>query len=202
MLMYRIHQPRETRRIMTECRKCGGRAEWRNHADFPGYEISSDGRVRSLNRWITYRNGVRRSYKGQDLSPTLTRYGYHLININICNVSLKRTAHSLVMETFVGPRPTGFDIRHLDGDKIHNCVNNLVYGSRSENILDAVQHGTHRQTRKMHCDSGHALTEENIYWSKTGRCCRECRKTYTNNYYARNKDAVRERRKIREAARS
>lgn len=161
--------------------------DWRRHPEYSAYEISDDGRVRSIDRLITYRNGVQVWTRGRELSPSISNYGYHIFNINISGKGLKRPAHQLVAETFIGPRPPGYDIRHLSGDKLDNHVGNLAYGTRSENILDAVRHGTHRQTRKTHCDAGHELTEENIYRSKTGRCCRVCRRNYTNAYYQRKK---------------
>jgi len=50
--------------------------------------------------------------------------------------------HTLVLENFVGHRPTGCEARHKDGDLTNNCVDNLEWGSRSENAHDKKRHGT------------------------------------------------------------
>lgn len=69
--------------------------------------------------------------------------------------------HRLVANSFLGPRPAGLDTLHIDGDKTNNAVTNLRYGTRSENELDKVRHGTHHHSAKTHCKSGHEFTPEN-----------------------------------------
>lgn len=56
-----------------------------------------------------------------------------------------RTArvHTLVLTTFIGPRPVGMECRHLDGDKTNNHVGNLCWGTRKENVKDSSIQGTH-----------------------------------------------------------
>lgn len=62
------------------------------------------------------------------------------------------------MLAFVGNRPQDMKhIRHLNGNPLDNRLDNLVYGTPSENAYDRVRHGTFR-TRyadKTHCDEGH-----------------------------------------------
>jgi len=84
--------------------------------------------------------------------------------------------HCLVALTFIGPRPEGLDVRHLDGDQVNNNLANLAYGTRSENAGDMVLHGTHNQASKTHCPQGHLYDEVNTYVRPNGkRECRECR---------------------------
>ena len=51
-------------------------------------------------------------------------------------------AHKVVMETFVGERPTNMDICHLNGNKEDNRLCNLMYGTREENCSHMLKHGT------------------------------------------------------------
>jgi hypothetical protein len=53
-----------------------------------------------------------------------------------------RMIHRLVAEAFNGPRPPGEDVRHLDGTRGNSAPNNLAYGPRWINMLDAKGHGT------------------------------------------------------------
>jgi hypothetical protein len=63
--------------------------------------------------------------------------------------------HKLVAKVFIGDRPDGMVIRHLDGNRYNNRVDNLVYGTPKQNYEDAVKHGTHR-----HENNGRALLTE------------------------------------------
>ena len=51
------------------------------------------------------------------------------------------TVHSLVAEAFLGPRPLGAQVRHLDGNRGNNHISNLAYGSAKENAADRELHG-------------------------------------------------------------
>jgi len=46
------------------------------------------------------------------------------------------------LETSVGPCPEGHVTRHLNGDPTDNRLENLRWGTRSENQRDSVKHGT------------------------------------------------------------
>ncbi len=103
---------------------------WRPILGFEGqYEVSNRGRVRSY----------RRSAKGKLLAPGKASHGYYTVSLGRNN---SRTLHSLVAEAFIGPKPDKCEVLHNDGSRTNNCVENLRYGTRSENIFDAVKQGT------------------------------------------------------------
>jgi len=51
-------------------------------------------------------------------------------------------AHQLILFAFVGPMPLGMECRHLNGNPADNRLENLVWGTRQENVHDAIRHGT------------------------------------------------------------
>lgn len=53
-----------------------------------------------------------------------------------------RTVHSLVAETFIGPRPNGLIVCHNDGDHLNNHFTNLRYDTHQSNTADRSIHGT------------------------------------------------------------
>ena len=55
--------------------------------------------------------------------------------------------HKLVALTFLGPCPEGKEVLHNDGDPKNNRLDNLRYGTRTENILDVFKLG--RAWRKL-----------------------------------------------------
>ena len=147
------------------------------------YEVSSHGRVRSVDRTVTYSDGRVCRRKGKVLSAGLSkRGGYPLVSLYTQGKNQSHYVHSLVAETFIGPRPEGTEVCHNDGSKTNNHVGNLYYGTSSDNELDKVRHGTHYNAAKMHCPLGHELFAENIPPSiaKLGRRqCRACARART-----------------------
>lgn len=117
---------------------------WKPVTDFPGYEVSDLGRVRSYRRSSVprilkpghSRGGLK--VKGTDLPTTCL-----VLTLRRDGKTITKRVHQLVAETFVGPRPDGLEVRHLDGDYTNNRLSNLKYGTKSENSLDAMRHGTH-----------------------------------------------------------
>ena len=71
--------------------------------------------------------------------------GYKLVRLCHQGEWKDYTVHSLVLLTFVGERPEGLCIRHLNSDPSDNSLSNLAYGTLSENQLDRTDFGTHGQ---------------------------------------------------------
>jgi hypothetical protein len=107
-------------------------------------EVSSFGNVRTIDRLIVRSNGRKVFHKGQSLKPMI-RSGYP----SVClpdPISRKRrykTVHTIVACTFIGVRPEGYCINHIDGNKLNNCVENLEYCTYSENSTHAYKNGLH-----------------------------------------------------------
>lgn len=140
-------------------------------APIPGYEktyrITEAGEVFSLPRPTT--PGGLRKWR-------YDRHGYPYLNLCQDGVERRFRIHILVALTFIGPRPEGLMIRHLDGNPGNPQANNLTYGTASENGKDSVAHGTNWWSRKTHCPRGHEYSEENTLRSGGRRYCRACRK--------------------------
>lgn len=110
------------------------------------YEVSSLGRVRSLDRVTKqhYKSGLvtKHFYAGCNLKPGLASNGYLTVSLS-CNGGRKSVSvQYLVLTAFVGPRPEGFVIRHLNGKRQDNNLNNLAWGTHTQNRADADAHGT------------------------------------------------------------
>lgn len=123
------------------------REEWRPVVGFEGlYEVSDMGNVRSL-----------RSGKIIALCPHTG--GYLMIHLYVSGTRTPMTLHRAVAEAFLGPRPEGKQIRHLDGDRKNCSLSNLVYGTKLENEADKLRHGTRLRGEQMR----HAkLTEADV----------------------------------------
>lgn len=107
------------------------------------YEVSDEGRVRSLPRETLAGRAGLRLHPGK-LIASFVRQERRFVNLFDGDKRATCTAHRLVLEAFVGPRPKGMECRHLDGDPANNRLGNLVWGTKIENETDKVRHGTAR----------------------------------------------------------
>jgi hypothetical protein len=131
--------------------------EWRF---IPGteerYSVSSTGLIRAEAKivWSVGRKGTRFSYEMPQKLMKLSNdgNGYPRCNTRVNGQSVMIWSHIAVALAFIGPRPEGHDVRHLDGNPRNNHVSNIAYGTRAENIQDAKRHGTFRTGRKTKID--------------------------------------------------
>jgi hypothetical protein len=154
--------------------------QWRPVFGFEdSYEVSDQGRVRSVHRVIMRRNGVPKTIAAHVLSQfVVPPAGYQYVHLWRANKRTSKGVHVLVLEAFCGPRPPDMAACHNDGDATNNHAGNLRWDTRSENNYDIVRHGRHAQANKTHCLRGHLLSGANLYINATsgGRTCRQCRR--------------------------
>jgi len=153
---------------------------WRRVVRFPDlYEVSSDGRVRSIDgRLIVRSDGVSQRRPGRILRHRSKPSGHQTVKLDHGKHAY---VHVLVLEAFVGPRPPDAQACHNDGDPTNNVPANLRWDTRAANTLDSVRHGTHPQARKEVCKRGHPLQGANLIKSAvnpTWRGCLACRKAH------------------------
>ena len=95
------------------------------------YQVSSFGRVKSLDRKIVYGegNGQYHTKKSQILKPTLSG-GYETVSLS----GKTFTIHSLVAKHFVKGYQEGFVVNHIDYNKTNNFYKNLEWITQKDNI--------------------------------------------------------------------
>lgn len=119
--------------------------------------------------WGEVWSAPRTMSRGGVLSQRIGRTGYPEVRLSEVGGGEKTyRVHRLVALTFIGPCPEGYEVRHLDGDRLNPRVENLAYGTRSENTLDKRAHGTDPNVNKTHCPQGHPYEGDNV-WTSTAR---------------------------------
>lgn len=98
---------------------------------------------------ITKQGIVKNNRTGNILSTYTNNKGYKCIDLPINGKKYKCRLHQLVAHTFIGPQQKGICVRHLDGNSLNNSVENLAYGTQSDNEQDSVKHGTHYRNHKI-----------------------------------------------------
>lgn len=158
--------------------------EWKSVIGWEGfYEVSSEGRVRSLTRTIHIKNpqGVvrPRTYQGVLLGAHVSTNGYPVVALTrpgrkpVC-----RNVHGLVLEAFVGAAPAGMECCHGPAGKTVNAVANLKWDTRSANSLDRHRDGTIPDNRGE-ASANAKLTDDAARW------VREMRGIYTQRQLGR-----------------
>lgn len=152
------------------------------------YEVSDEGRVRSLERRFVDRLGRPNRVPGRVRRQHVKPDGH-------CSVGLKGEGryeqldvHVMVLSAFVSARPAGCVARHLNGDPQDNRLENLAWGTWSENNYDQVRHGTHSEAAKTHCAQGHPLSGDNLSFrrhNRNHRVCKQCQRDATRRYVDR-----------------
>lgn len=109
---------------------------WKDVIGFEGlYQVSSDGRVRSLPRLkICGFNGKQSVQKGRILKPGYTNDGYPFVNLVKDGKSKPHYIHRLVAQAFI-PNPNNYPIiNHKDENPGNNNYKNLEWCTQEYNI--------------------------------------------------------------------
>ena len=128
------------------CKNCNCDEIWGMFPTDHRYEISSLGRIRNFNT-------------KKILKPSSSGSGYLLFTRYLDDVFTGMYVHHAVASAFIGERPDGLQVSHLDGDKFNNKLCNLTYETSKENINRKIKHGTHPTGFK---NSQAKLTEDDV----------------------------------------
>ena len=110
--------------------------QWKDIAGYKGYyQISNYGHVRSLDRYISDKNGKVRFLKGQDMKLSNQKgrknddSKYLVVNLKMQGTAKVFSVHRLVAEHFI-PNPNKLPtINHKDGNKSNNIYINLEWAT-------------------------------------------------------------------------
>ena len=108
---------------------------WRPIVGYEGlYEVSSYGRVRSLDRYVKCDYEKYRLHKGKVLSPGKDKDGYLSVVLS-CNGKHKKIAvHRLVAQAFI-PNPDNLpQVNHRDENPSNDNVDNLEWCTAKYNL--------------------------------------------------------------------
>lgn len=144
--------------------------KWKPIPGFRGYDASSQGNIRS------YRTMGRNSYIASTpqriLGPGSDPAGYLGVNLRRNGKTYHVRIATLVMLTFVGPRPDGLEICHGDSNRQNNQLNNLRYDTKAGNEADLSETARHAR-------GGLVLTDEQVielrqrYATNTALTCKQ-----------------------------
>lgn len=152
--------------------------EWRPIEGYEElYEVSSYGRVRSLDRYVVDSLGHRKFYKSKVLSPAKDTDGYLKVGLSYNGKCKKCLVHRLAAQAFIPNLDNLPEVNHKDEDKTNNRVDNLEWCTTKYNV----NYGTARtRSIKTKVKKGY-VNEENVGLSK---------EEYNKKKYQENKDKI------------
>jgi len=108
------------------------------------YEVSSEGRVRSLPRDFILESGSRYRRQGKIISQSTKRgnHRYKRVHLTANGVDRNVIVHRLVLAAFDREPLAHEQACHIDGDPTNNRYDNLRWGTAKDNYNDRVRHGT------------------------------------------------------------
>ena len=151
--------------------------EWRPVVGYEGlYEVSSLGRVKTLPRTATHRNGHTRRVPAYITTGASGADGYPGISLPAWGSQPRKNVrvHTMVATAFIGPRPNEMCVAHADGVRHNNALANLRYATAEENAQDARVHGGNAPAARTHCPRGHILEPPNLVLGALARGGRNC----------------------------
>lgn len=170
--------------------------EWRPVLGWEGlYEVSNLGEVRSLDK--TYPNtltGGTSTFKGRVLKPKTDRGGYLVVGLARNGAIKTKTVHRLVAIAFLD-NPNNLPlVLHGPKGKLNNSIENLRWGTNSDNMYDKRRDGTDHMLNRTHCPQNHEYTEENTVLDSGSRKCLICLRERSRRAYWRKRDREIQRR--------
>jgi len=115
---------------------------FKNIRDFPGYQVSTCGNIKSF----ICKTGPR---KKPMMLKGILRGKYLSVGLRKNGTTYPKLIHSLVLENFIGDKPDSkYQCSHLDGNPYNNFIGNLTWMTVKENCFLKKKHGTFSEGEK------------------------------------------------------
>lgn len=131
---------------------------WKQVNGFERYEVSNLGRVKRIAHIRRDKRGRISMIKEVILKPEIVHNGYLRVGLYRNGKLYHKRIASLVAEVFLGQKPSGKEIDHIDGNKANNAVQNLRYTTHRENVNNPIT----VKKRRLYWEA---------YWKKKNPTC-------------------------------
>lgn len=122
--------------------------EWRDIENYPNYQVSNLGRVKSKERISSCCYNSTRKVKGKILKQNINPKGYYTVCL-FNNGKNTKTVHKLVANAFLENKKNYPCINHKNGIKTDNRVENLEWCTYSHNIKEAYRLGLQKSSENQ-----------------------------------------------------
>lgn len=119
---------------------------WKDIEGYEGhYQVSTDGRVRSLDREVNHKRTGVAFWRGVEISQRMHK-GYRTVTLNLDGVKKTIAVHRLLAKAHIPNPENKTCINHKNGLRSDNRIENLEWATHSDNLHHAYRTGL----RKMY----------------------------------------------------
>lgn len=165
---------------------------WKPVVGYEGlYEVSSEGRVKSLSRVVKAPRNTTRLLGERLLTPTTEKEGYKVVGLRVNGKLSQKRVHRLVAEAFLNNPEEKTQVNHINEIKSDNKLSNIEWSTSKENS----NHGTRiarivekrsipliatsiESGEEIHFKSSMEAEREGFSNSHVIACCKGNRKTH------------------------
>lgn len=113
---------------------------WKTYPEFPFIQGSSFGRVRTIDRHVKTKNGLR-LIKGRVLKQHPDKDGYMLVHFGVNGEGVNRKVHRIIASCFLSNTDSLPEVNHIDCKPANNMPSNLEWCSPEYNIAYREKYG-------------------------------------------------------------
>jgi len=138
---------------------------WRDIPEYKGlYQVSSFGRIKSLERIVYYKNSNSKTVSEKFLKSSPDAYGYLSCCLSKFRKSKRIKVHKMVSISFLNHNPCGMKlvVDHIDGNKNNNSKSNLRIVSNRENGSTCFRKNS----------ENYSSSYAGVYWNKDAKIWR------------------------------
>lgn len=118
---------------------------WKDIKDYEGlYQVSNLGRVKSMDRIITRKDGISQFRKGIIKIPKINSDGYHTVTLSKNGNNKTLGIHILVARHYISNPENKSEVNHIDFNRKNNRVDNLEWCTHQENIQHSSNNGRYK----------------------------------------------------------
>jgi len=171
--------------------------DWRPVVGYEGvYEVSTHGRVRSVDRRQLCESGFEKTYQGRILSPFYSKKGYASVTISVSGRHKNIMVHRMVAEAFIANPKHLPCVDHVDTNVNNNHVENLRWCTQIQNshnpitrkhFVDSVSRSVIRVDKEGNTKKYQRLMDvksDGFSPTKVCVCCRRTKGRYFHRGYA------------------
>lgn len=134
------------------------------------YKVFRNGRVfaEAYEYTDTFKSGRTRKFEEVECKPSKTNHGYYELKLG-GTYGEKWMLHRLVAYCWIPTENASLTVNHIDGDKGNNCIENLEWCTRRENIGKGFDDGLYDNVGSLHANyikwkRGHTIADPYTKW--------------------------------------